>query len=998
MHCALTIVSKNYFSFAATLAASYLKQHPQHAFYIVLVDRRDDLIPRRLECGAEIIEVEEIPIPDLSRFLYRYSIMEANTAVKPYAMRFLLERGQMATVTYIDPDILVFRRLVELEALLQRSSIVLIPHTRTPFHDDLHPSDLSILQSGTYNLGFVSVRRGEAAIRMLDWWAEKLYRDCIVDIPRGLFVDQKWIDLVPGFFPECAILHDPGYNVAYWNLHEREISRESGGWRVAGVPLSFFHFSGYSPFRPDSLSKHQSRFDLEKMPGLRELTDEYASLLFGNGYIETSDWPYAFETLSNGVKLPMPIVRDIMQWASRAGIQTPDPFTEGDEFCRFLMSRGRKPDRPQNVLLYDALLDRRPDVVAAFHGCRENTQNRDFRLWISRSGNKEEKLSKELIAYEDSSAIDDYVADAFRRLRLAERNDVFSFYEKLWEDSPTFEGFAEWFERHGVGEMNFTPEHKRRLLLARQGILTCLHIYFLRGDLQQAFPHLRQHDHLLGFESWLRRNLLELSLTQEDVSLFREFCEANPEYLERLRALYGRQSPGTEQAVSAYNSGELVRVKGLAMRQDELARWLLEIDLMSPLDHFVAHYSRKPLGNETFAEMSVAGLSPKANFRFVEACRQPATSQQKAVNVAGVFTAPTGMGESARSMSATLRAAGLRVYESSLPSPRSRGAVSIRDTKLFGWPSSTADLSISVQNADSVIFSKHILPRSFRAPVNVGYWVWETEALPVKWAEGAREFDEIWTPSTYSAEAIRKVVRVPVRVLPHTLQFGEIEKAVAHRTEFRLPKDRVLYGFIFDPQSSLERKNVAGVISAYKRAFKKDDKTCLVLKANGVARGAYDYEKIKALARGEGVIFIEDHFDRAATFRFMKSLDVYVSLHRSEGFGLTCAEAMAAGLPVVASSYSANLDFMSPDCSLLIPGKVIETERPHGAYPRGTRWFDPDLDAAAEAMRKLLHHSERIVFGRKGSQVVRGALAANVVAEAANRLVAAVLLKAQPSE
>jgi glycosyltransferase involved in cell wall biosynthesis len=118
----------------------------------------------------------------------------------------------------------------------------------------------------------------------------------------------------------------------------------------------------------------------------------------------------------------------------------------------------------------------------------------------------------------------------------------------------------------------------------------------------------------------------------------------------------------------------------------------------------------------------------------------------------------------------------------------------------------------------------------------------------------------------------------------------------------------------------------------------------------------------------------------------MRSLDAYASLHRSEGFGLTCAEAMATGIPVIATGYSGNMEFMNADNSLLVPFRVIETTRPYGAYPAGSRWAQPDADAAPVLLRKLGDRAFRESLGAKGRESVRRALDAKSLARETDAL------------
>ena len=209
----------------------------------------------------------QLALPDGDDFLFQYNVLELNTAVKPWALQHLLERGH-EQVFYIDPDIQIHQPLREVQELLsQGADIVLTPHLLTPMTDEGHPSELDIRRAGTYNLGFCAVRDTPNTRRYLSWWQGKLRRNCVVDHDRGVFVDQSWVDLAPGLFDNVAILRHPGYNAAYWNLAQREAHAttpiQPAPGVVNGQPLVFFHFSGLNPLDPHKLSKHQSRFTLD---------------------------------------------------------------------------------------------------------------------------------------------------------------------------------------------------------------------------------------------------------------------------------------------------------------------------------------------------------------------------------------------------------------------------------------------------------------------------------------------------------------------------------------------------------------------------------------------------------------------------------------------------------------------------------------------------------------------------------------------------------------
>ena len=168
-HAAVTIVSKNYLACARALAITYKKHHPENDFLVILVDRADGYTGNALPGGAELIEIANIAIPDISRFIYRYTVMELNTAVKPFVLADLFRHRGYETIVYLDPDIYIFRPLTHVYEALLNASIVLIPHIRRPFYDISMPNDSAILQSGTYNLGFIALRNGETSRQLLDW-------------------------------------------------------------------------------------------------------------------------------------------------------------------------------------------------------------------------------------------------------------------------------------------------------------------------------------------------------------------------------------------------------------------------------------------------------------------------------------------------------------------------------------------------------------------------------------------------------------------------------------------------------------------------------------------------------------------------------------------------------------------------------------------------------------------------------------------------------------
>jgi glycosyltransferase involved in cell wall biosynthesis len=192
------------------------------------------------------------------------------------------------------------------------------------------------------------------------------------------------------------------------------------------------------------------------------------------------------------------------------------------------------------------------------------------------------------------------------------------------------------------------------------------------------------------------------------------------------------------------------------------------------------------------------------------------------------------------------------------------------------------------------------------------------------------------------------------------------------RSHFRIPERTTAFLYMFDVSSQTERKNPAGAIEAFRRAGFSRDEAVLVLK---FTNAEYDRDAVRRLrerADGLHVIFLDGYMDRAELWALVAAADCYFSPHRSEGFGLTMLEAMSLGKPVIATAYSGNLDFMTPENSFPLGYRMITLDRDYGPYMRGASWADPDLDEAARLLRVIVEHPEQ---GRARGDVARRELA-----------------------
>jgi hypothetical protein len=321
-----TICSNNYMPFAHVLLESVRRHHPDAALFLCLADR---IIkpPSLYDQDWTVIEAHDLPIPDFPSFAFRYDIMEFNTALKPFMFLHLLDDRGFDTVIYFDPDIEVFASLTSVITALQGgASFFFTPHLCAPNEDRLEPNDLMIMRAGAYNLGFLGVSRSEETAELLGWWARRLRYQCINAQAEGIFVDQKFMDLIPSFAENAVISHDTTLNVAYWNLAQRELIQVGDSWTVDGVPLTFFHFSGFNPSVPDRLSKHDPRFQGDLSPSLNALLKHYTGRLRAAGHGTFPGALYAYGQFASGNAIHPAIRTMFRDW---------HPFWSGDPFEQY---------------------------------------------------------------------------------------------------------------------------------------------------------------------------------------------------------------------------------------------------------------------------------------------------------------------------------------------------------------------------------------------------------------------------------------------------------------------------------------------------------------------------------------------------------------------------------------------------------------------------------------------------------------------------------------
>ena len=324
------------------------------------------------------------------------------------------------------------------------------------------------------------------------------------------------------------------------------------------------------------------------------------------------------------------------------------------------------------------------------------------------------------------------------------------------------------------------------------------------------------------------------------------------------------------------------------------------------------------------------------------------------INVIASFCYPSGLRVSAESMSNAMEIAGAAVSRRDMrtdpcddPFHTDIGGLEVHDITLIHVQPEPF-FPAAYQRADLAERS----PRTYR----IAYWYWELETCPTSWAETAATVDEVWAATEFVSASLRTVLPVPVRTMFPGVRIGQYTPRP--REAFGLPgkngaENRFAFLFSFHMGSIMERKNPLGLITAFKQAFTPDEPVDLVLKINSFGRYDNDVAALREAAAGANIHVLDRVMTPDEILSLTDACDAYISLHRSEGLGLTMAEAMLLGKPVIATRYSGNLDFMTDENSLLVDCSIVPLGRPYPPYDEASRWAEPSLDHAAQLMRRL---------------------------------------------
>lgn len=341
------------------------------------------------------------------------------------------------------------------------------------------------------------------------------------------------------------------------------------------------------------------------------------------------------------------------------------------------------------------------------------------------------------------------------------------------------------------------------------------------------------------------------------------------------------------------------------------------------------------------------------------------------VTVAGLFRSTVGLAESARLSFQALQQAGIAVKYMDMG-------------KIFYWhkkiniafgeeekgDGSEGGTLLVHLNPPELALAMPFIGREFvRHKRLIGYWAWELQRLPSHWKIGFRLVDEVWTPSNFVAEAVRQETKTPVYVVPHPVL--RPRSSGRSRESFGIPRDCFVVLNAFDMRSSAERKNPFAAVQAFRLAFGDRGDVRMVIKVGAAEESPKVIDQLKRAVNGaQNITLMFDTLQTEDQAALIDCVDVVISLHRSEGFGLVLAEAMHLGKPVIATGYSGNLDFMDRTNSVLIGYKLVPIIDPQKIYTqRNQMWADPDAEEAAEWLKRLAgDHDLRAEIGRQARE------------------------------
>lgn len=294
-----TVTTTRFLPEAIVMAKSAKKHIPNSKVVVCLVEESIHSLASKCQYFDRVILAKDLGIRKFYKYIFKYRALEAVTSVKGKLLLRLFDLfPNEKKFVFLDTDIKIFGPFDEVMQALDQYPILATPHITED--DGIIDNELLTIVSGICNTGFLAVKRSDEAKRFLRWWADRLKKYCFEDTAKGMYVDQKWVDLSLCLFDVHLFKH-PGYNVACWNLPQRRFAYDSKeNYSVNGQPLRFFHFSGLFNNRLDSILK---KYLPDKTHPMYQIKDTYLKELQKAGQREVSNHPWSYDYFDNGERI-----------------------------------------------------------------------------------------------------------------------------------------------------------------------------------------------------------------------------------------------------------------------------------------------------------------------------------------------------------------------------------------------------------------------------------------------------------------------------------------------------------------------------------------------------------------------------------------------------------------------------------------------------------------------------------------------------------------------
>ena len=1008
--CVALVCTLNFLPFARTAVQSFLTHHPA-AVAVVLVLDADD--PGAVDChGAEVRIGRELMGQRFPFLALKFTAFELSAASKSFLLLELVESGRFRKIVFLDADVLVLSPMTELLDALDGHDVVACPHMMAPLpvrpSAPERPTSGAIAAVGILNTGLIGLRPTAATARFLATWREMVIAPGAFTEGESPQHEQLAFNWVSAFGPDVHVLTDRSYNVAYWNLHERTLAWHLGGpaltgnlYTVDGRPLVAFHFSGFSPYNPRVLSIHDGRHSRHLIPAVAHLIDDYTSLLSKHGLPDGQLGAYRLDQLGSGLPLGRTI-RETCKRIEAAIDSSHDPWTPDGErhYCTALL----RPTQGSGTML--------PAVVSTIYApsawLRVHSPDADLRPdrvieWFLAHGVREYGL-EQLVDRHCSTLPGASTVDELDYLARARPGLLTDLAAPLAADRHTL------IERLSAAGLH--AEAERLLLLGTShfdlgAMYLARRIWETEPGVRERFPS-PLYDDAAAFVAWLRAARsrgLAIPARVPDVVEARAAGRAAARVVSRVMSNWGLQCTAPLAFVGVDSDAMATALLAALCHEleydaDDVIAFLWTVDIepwrgVGITLELPIHRVRIPSTYDEAGQEDVLApvlerpgiLRELAAYReqrrgarhqprpgpdgpgcSVPSVRQvdsgprlarvgpiPADGLRHGVNLFGPTRSPIGLGAMARGLTSAVQSLGLPVAENVLGSDAIDAELSLDD--VLGTYDHRLDTNIFV-----TVPHFHERPLGFHSRRvldgrrNIAYLAWEQRNHHPDWREVFADFDEIWSLSTFAADTLARALDRPVLTMPCVVDLDKMPPPATKET-VGLDSGECHFLYVFDANSSFARKNPEAAIAAFSSAFTTSDAARLLIRVSNAHRRVHEprLRRLRSMAAecGARVSFVTGELSHAQILGLLSAVDAYVSLHRAEGFGYTCAEAMAYGKPVIASRYSGNLDFMDDTNSLLVDCNEVEVVETDGPFVRGSVWAEPSLDQAVAHLRAV---------------------------------------------